>query len=642
MVRRAEGKNKMVKPPQRPTPKTSAQKSGASSSPENKTGTSASGDAKPATSSQASAKRATPTRTTNTDGKLTPKPKTIDLKANDAKKPASSPAKATSSASASSSASTSKAGAPTGTASTSAAASAAKTDPATKPTTTTASAKKPEAKPSPASASTTTAATPKDSTEANQKRGGTSFLALLLAGIIGGIITLLGAFALLGSGTVSGLFADKADDKTDETQVQMEQLSGDVSTLTGRIDGLQNALDETTTLLNADAPDMSAPLAAIKEDISAVQTKLNNHLAAGMDVESNNNADNADALSEFQTQLAANATDSSEKLTELNGQLSELTARQAALENSVSAGEAGEAPALAALEQRLAAISDSQQAQGALVSPAVRKELATLDEELQKLQIKMAVLENMQLIAEEQQTELSELSTTVQTVAQKTDRLEASVEEEPPAESGLMVGSKLAYLQTALTNASNNGVPFVGLLQEAKALLAVNDSAAELPSSLMQAATTGVLPLNIMASQIETARAEYEAAQSTSEDTNTDATNEQDESVSAEGVLEGIMRGAQSLVKIRSVEPPAEPAPTDPVSALLSEASDAARGAYLTVLSNKLDSLAGSQATPNGLKARLSSWQEQVSHHLALADLSDQISAIQQTIWAQAVEGERP
>lgn len=640
----------MVKPPQRPAPKTGAQKSSSSGGGQANKSTSSGDGTKPGssttssgTSGRSSAKRAAAADIGKPDAKLTAKPTTIDLKANEPKKPVA--AKAASSTGSN----TRKTG------STSATASATKAEPGksagvldTKPSTTaapTATNKKPEpitVKPktpgaTPAPTATNAASASKDTPSKTEKRGGTGFLALLLAGIFGGIITLLGAFALLGSGAISGLLADKPDDQVGESDLLVGKLSQDVSGLAARLQELQSALDEVSATVNEERPDLSGPLSTIKEEISAVQAQLNDQLAEG---DSDSGADDA-VLTELKSQMAASAADSARKLEELNRQLSQLTNQQAALESSVSAGDAGEAPALAALEQRLTALSDTQQAQGALVPPAVREELSVLEEGLQKLAIQMAVMENLQLITEAQQTEIGELSSVVETVAQKTDRLQASVEEEPPAESGLMVGSKLDYLQGALTQATSSGVPFAGLLSEAKTFLAQHNSAVELPESLMQSATTGVLPLGVIASQIEMSRSEYDASSSPA-NTDADASAAQDDSVSADGVLEGLMKGAQSLVTIRSVEPPAAPAPTDPVSALLAEAESAARNGDLSTLSEKLDALAASDTTPPFVKESLATWQAQVAHHQALAKLSEQIKAVQQTIWAQASEGARP
>lgn len=622
LIRRAEGKISMVKPPQRPTPKTGAQKPGNSGGGSAKGGTAANNGPKSDTSTQASAKRATPTSAAKPDSKLTSKPTTIDLKANEVKKQATSPAAGSGTSSANK---------------TSTATSSKRPEPTEKKPVSAADTPKSSASSSSASSNTKTAA-PKVSPPKDQNRGGTKFLALLLAGIVGGIVALLGAFALLGSGAISGLLASENDDQPDETQVQVGQLSNDVSGLVRRIDKLESSLDETVASQNQEIPDLSEPLAVIKEEISAVQSQMNELISA------DNTAENTseDTLAAMKTKIAADASENSEKLTTLSNQLSDLTVRQATLENSVTAGNAGEAPALAALEQRLAALSDSQQAQGALVSPVVREELSTLEEELRKLQIQMAVMENLQLITEAQQTEIIELSTAVTTVAQKTDRLEASAAEEPPVESTLMLGSKLAYLQNALSDATTKGVPFVGLLAEAKILLATTDSTVELPESLMQSATTGVLPLSVLATQIDAARAEHDASQSTSKDENASEATGDDGGVSADGVLEGIMKGAQSLVTIRIVEPPSELEPADPISALLMDAVSAAHSADLIDLSEKLDAVAALNPTTNMLKDGLTRWQGQTKHHQALAALSGQISAMQQTIWAQAGAGERP
>ncbi|MFK8033504.1 MAG: hypothetical protein AB8B94_05090 [Hyphomicrobiales bacterium] len=620
----------MVKPPQRPTPKTGAQNPSTSGGGTAKSGAAANNNPKSRTSTQASAKRAAPTSAAIPDAKLTPKPTTIDLKANEVKKSASSSAAGAGTSSGNKASSTTD---------------PKKSEPVKKSTTT--AAPTPTEKRSASSASTAKSSASSSSTASNtkavapkdQSRGGTKFLALLLAGVVGGIVALLGAFALLGSGAISGLLAGEKDDQPDETQVQVGELSNDVSGLTDRINKLQDSLDETIASQNLEIPDLSGPLAVIEEEISAVQSQMNELISA------DNMADNTDdeTLSAMQTKIEANASESSEKLTALSDQLSDLTARQATLENSVTAGDAGEAPALAALEQRLAALSDSQQAQGALVSPAVREELSTLEEELQKLQIQMAVMENLQLITEAQQTEIIELSTAVTTVAQKTDRLEASAAEEPASESALMLGSKLAYLQSALSDATTKGVPFVGLLAEATALLATTDSSVELPESLMQSATTGVLPLSVLATQIDAARAEFHVALSGPEEQNAnEATGDDDSGVSADGVLKGIIKGAQSLVTIRSVEPPFEPEPADPISALLADAASAARSANLMGLSEKLDALAALNPTTAVFKDSLFSWQEQTKHHQNLNALSSQIGKMQQMIWAQAGAGERP
>lgn len=433
---------------------------------------------------------------------------------------------------------------------------------------------------------------------------------------------------------MSGLLADKSDEQVNDTDIQVEKLSEDVSGLSARMAELQSSLADMSAIVNEEQPDLSAPLTDVQNEISAVQAQLA-ELAARADA-----AGSADgtALADIQSQMATDAADSARKLEALTNQLSELANQQAALESSVSTGNAGEAPALAALEQRLAGLADAQQAQGASVPPAVREELSTLEEELQKLAIQMAVMENLQLLAEEQQAELTELSSAVETVAQKTDRLEASSEVEPLAESGLMVGSQLSYLQGALKEATMSSVPFVGLLTEAKTFLAQHNSAVELPESLMQSATTGVMPLSVIASQIETARAEYEASKANT----ADATDPQDDSVSADGVLEGLVKGAQSLITIRSTEPPAEPASTDPIAVLLAEAEAMARGEDLSALSDRLSALAAQETTPGSLEDNVGIWQEQVAYHQALAGLADQIKAVQQTIWAQAAEGERP
>ncbi|MEP0521639.1 MAG: hypothetical protein ABJO09_19630 [Hyphomicrobiales bacterium] len=637
----------MVKPPQRPASKTGAQKSSTSGGGQaNKSTTSgANTKATPAGTSAsrgrgASTKRATTDNVGKTETKLTAKPTTIDLKANEPKKPAASKAAGSSTSTTlktsqtpTTSSSASSAGAKKTEAVEQPNASGVSTDAEAKPAK---ASKKPEPSVSKTQASVPNPSTSPTSASITQKGGSTGFLALLLAGIFGGVVTLLGAFALLGSGAMSGLLADKPEEQVNTTEIQVSKLSEDVSGLSSRMKELQSSIAEMSAALNEEQPDLSVPLSKAQNDISAVREELAELAAAAY---ANSGGDDA-ALAEIKSQVATDAAESARKLEELSNQMAELVNQQAALEGSVSAGNAGEAPALAALEQRLTGLADAQQAQGALVSPAVREELSALEEELQKLTIQMKVMENLQLLAEEQQAELTELTSAVQTVAQKTDRLEASSEEEPAAESNLLVGSKLDYLQGALESAAATGVPLVGLLTEAKGFLAKHNSEMDLPENLLESATTGIMPIRVIAAQIETAGAEYEASKATPSDT--DATDAQDDSLSTDGVMDGLLKGAKSLITIRSTESPAVPASADPIVVLLTEAEKMAINNDLNALSDRLSALAALEAAPASLKDNATAWQNQVAHHQALAGLTDQIKAVQQTIWAQATEGERP
>lgn len=644
------------RPPQRPTSRTRA-KTGATKPGAGAKGPAAASSSKPA--EQATKRTATPDTDGTAaarDGKLTSKPTTIDLKANETKKPAPVAPKASSTASATSAASKTPASSASSSATTGKT-TTQKSEPTPKETKPTLEKAKPAS-----SAAQSSSAAPTSSSSAGskstlaassgahtkQKNGGTGFLALILAGIFGGALSLLGAFALLGSGALSGLLADDASERPDETQEQIVQLSSDLGGFSSRLQDMQSAIDDVQTKLGEQQPNLTGPMAKIEQEVSNVQQKLDEHIVAiEQNADLQTSAANSELISDMQEEIRSSLSENSEKLTGMNNLISTIQERQLDLENSVAAGNAGEAPALAALEQRLSELSalrDNEKTQNTNAASAIREELGLLDEEMQKLQIKMSVMENLQLISETQQSTLSELSSTMQTVAQKTDKLEASVSEDPPAESGLMVGSKLSYVQNALDAALKNGSPMTGLLVEAKELLATQDNAAELPDNLMAAAANGIVPLSSIATQIEEARDAYEASKAQAIDvTKTEGASPEDEGgLSADGLLKGLMKGAQSLVQIRDVEAPPQSTPSDPVSALLADAVAAAKSSDLVSLDTKLDALQTTDTSPETLKASAQRWSEQVSHHLSLAGLSEQLDAVQQTIWAQDGEGERP
>ncbi|WP_306259438.1 hypothetical protein [Pararhizobium sp. IMCC21322] len=490
---------------------------------------------------------------------------------------------------------------------------------------------------------------------------------MVLAGGVGGIITLLGAYAVLGS----GLLATTDDSRVDAAQTQMSELSGTVSGLSDQSSALSESITNLNTRIEAlaEQPVDTSGTEALQADLDALRTQINEALAAGQGSLETANAAQSEVQAALEALDAQLATLSGEMISQneiVASELSRLADQQNALENSVAEGEAGEGPALAALEGRLTALSDeiSTQAdkinaQGEMIGAQadqigvqstdipvpVREELNAMGDMVTNLQDQLAIMETMQLTAQQQQLDLQSLTDTVEgvagtvkRVAGKTDRLEETVaappEEQPDA---AMDGARLAYVQGALNTAIAEGMPFAGLVTQARTLLADRGSTVELPEEFLQAAAAGLTPLPVLASQISDARAAYDATLASA--TTSEETAANDDNVTAKGLFDGIMKGAQGLVTIRNTNN-TEAAPPDVLSAQLGSAADAASAGDLSQLSAFLDEIAANAAASDTLQQSVSLWQVQTQHHQSAAGLQDQLDAVQQSIWAETSKGD--
>ncbi|MEH6728025.1 MAG: hypothetical protein V7703_17880, partial [Hyphomicrobiales bacterium] len=490
-----------------------------------------------------------------------------------------------------------------------------------------------------------------------QRGGGTSILAMVLAGGVGGIITLLGAYALLGS----GLLATLQNDGTDETQAQLTELSTSVSGLSDQSAALSESLANLDTRVStlADLPADTSGTETLRADLEALRGQIDEALAAG---QSNLTADNAalmelrDALGTLETQMTGLSDTMASQNDVLSGALSKLAAQQDALESSVAGGEAGDGPALAALEARLTNLSDQMTDQadqintqisalGAEVPTPVRDELNTLGEMVTNLQAQLSIMESLQLASQQQQLDLQTLTDTVEgvagtvkRVAGKTDRLEATVatpaEEKPDV---AMSGARLAYVKSALQTAVSQGMPFAGLVSQAQTLMADSGSDVALPEDFLQAAQSGLTPLSVLANQISEARAAYDAT--LSQATPAEEVTPNDDNVTARGLLDGILQGAKGLVTVRKIDE-TEAAPPDSLSGQLASAQAAANAGNLVPLSASLEEIASNAATSENLQQSAALWLTQTRHHQTAAGLQDQLDAVQQSIWADASKGD--
>lgn len=483
---------------------------------------------------------------------------------------------------------------------------------------------------------------------------------MVLAGGVGGIITLLGAYAVLGS----GLLATTDDSRVDAAQTQMSELSDTVSGLSDQSTALSESITNLNTRIEAlaELPANTSGTEALQSDLDALRAQISEALAAGqgsLETASATQSEVQTALTALDAQLASLSSEMTSQNETVAGELSRLTDQQNALENSVAEGEAGEGPALAELEGRLTALSNEIDAQAELISAQadqigvqntdipvpVREELNAMGDMVTSLQDQLAIMETLQLTAQQQQLDLQSLTDTVEgvagtvkRVAGKTDRLEETVaappEEQPDA---AMDGARLAYVHGALNTAIAQGMPFAGLVTQARALMADSGSAVELPEEFLQAAEAGLTPLPVLASQISEARAAYDAnisSATAAEETAADA-----DSVTAKGLFDGIMKGAQGLVVVRDTNK-TEAAPPDSLSAQLGSAAAAASSGDLAQLSAFLTEIAANASASETLQQSVSLWQVQTQHHQSAAGLQDQLDAVQQSIWAETSKGD--
>lgn len=501
----------------------------------------------------------------------------------------------------------------------------------------------------------------------SQRGGGTSILAMVLAGGVGGIVTLLGAYALLGS----GLLTTADNNSVDETQVQLSELSGSVTGLNDRSTALSESVANLDTRITAlaDQPADASGTEALLADLDALRAQIDAAMTAdqgNIETASAAQAELREAMTSVEAQLTTLTDTTTAQNETLSGELSRLTEQQNALENSVAEGEAGEGPALAALETRLTALSDmintqagkiNAQAdligaqadqinvQSADITTQVREELNTMGDMVTGLQDQLAIMEALQLASQQQQLDLQSLTNTVEgvagtvkRVAGKTDRLEATVASPPEDKpDAAMDGARLAYVHGALNTAVAQGMPFAGLVTQARALMADSGSDVELPEEFVLAAQSGLTPLSVLASQISEARAAYEAT--LSQAASPEETAPDGENVTAKGLFDGIMKGAQGLVTVRDVEE-TDAAPPDSLSAELGSAATAASAGDLTQLNASLVEIAANAATSDALQQSVSLWQAQTHHHQTAAGLQDQLDAVQQSIWAEASKGD--
>lgn len=487
---------------------------------------------------------------------------------------------------------------------------------------------------------------------------------MVLAGGVGGIITLLGAYALLGSGLLSTL----GNTGTDETQAQLSELSNTMSGVSDQSTSLAESISALATRVDvlAEQPVDTSDTEAMQGELAALRVKLDEELAS----DRSNLETQLTSLSETMTSQIQSYTDQIESFAgqiealasqneTIAGELSQLSDQQSALEKSVADGEAGEGPALAALETRLASHSeelsalsgqitaqaDQIGAQSADIPVPVREELNAIGDMVTSLQDQLAIMETLQVTAQQQQVDLQSLSDavegvagTVKRIAGKTDRLEATVatpiEVEPDA---AMNGARLAYVQAALKTGIAEGMPIAGLLSQTQILMADSGSKVELPDAFLQAAAAGLLPLPELATQIAEARATHEA--SLSQQADAAQSDAEADGISAKGLFDGIMKGAQGLVTVRKLDE-ADAAPPDGLSGYLRSAEAAAGSGDLGTLSVSLAKINADAGISDALKQSVSLWQEQTQHHQTAAGLQDQLDAVQHSIWASAGKGD--
>nr|WP_306264157.1 hypothetical protein [Pararhizobium sp. IMCC3301] len=481
---------------------------------------------------------------------------------------------------------------------------------------------------------------------------------MVLAGGIGGILTLLGAYALIGSGILanSGLLPEN---DTTTTDTQISELSNSVSGLSEQSAALSDRIEalasQPATVDTSNAPDTSNAAdtsAALAAEIEALQEQVNQELASNqnaLDGVGTTLADMQASIDELQQRMSTISDETAAQNQAVTQGLTNLTERQNALETSVSNGNAGEAPALATLETRLSALSDQIQAQAqtetetqtqsSTVPDAIRQQLDALTEAVTKLQLQMSITENLEILSQQQQSDLASLTSSLESVAGKTDRLEASAAAPQVEESDDVTdGTRLAYMQDALSAAVTNGLPFAGLLSQARDVLAENGSEVELPEDFAEAAQSGLSPLPQIASEISQARTTYEAtlAPQGSAAEAEPAANE----VTAKGLLEGMMKGAQSLVTVRTIAEQ-QTTPADLLSGQLSQAEQAARAGNPGQLSAILDTISANPAASEELQQAVAGWQAQARHQQSAAGLLQQLDAVEKSIWARSGKGDR-
>lgn len=480
---------------------------------------------------------------------------------------------------------------------------------------------------------------------------------MVLAGGVGGIITLLGAYALLGS----GLLATMDNDGADETQAQISEISGSLAELSDQSNTLSSSLADLDSRMTAlaDQPADTSGTDTLRADIEALRTQLDAVVESGqsnLDAETAAQNELQQELSTLEQQLTDLSSAMSSQNEALSGAIAGLVEQQTALESSVAGGQAGEAPALAALDTRLTNLSEQMAAQADQINgqisalseaiPApVREELNTLGEMVTNLQGQVSIMESLQLASQQQQIDLQSLTDTVEgvagtvkRVAGKTDRLEETVaapQDEKPDVA--MNGARLAYVQDALQTAVSEGMPFAGLLTQARSALADSGSEVVLPDAFVEAAQAGLTPLSEMAGQIAEARVAHDATVSQATAAVEPATD--DENVTARGLLDGIVQGAKGLVTIRKIDETGA-APPDVLSAQLVSAENAANAGNLAELSTSLQDIEVNAAASENLQQSVALWLEQTRHHQTVAGLQDQLGAVQQSIWAEASKGD--
>lgn len=441
-----------------------------------------------------------------------------------------------------------------------------------------------------------------------------SFGTLFLAGAIGGLLGCLGILAILGSGLWSA-----------DTGMQDAQLAA----LTEQVSKLEQDIDNNQTI--ATGSDMlSSSVAGLEQRLSAAETNITTL--------------SSDIGDEIRAQIADFKTTQEADIRALETRLQALTTAQSDLQQALTQGitgasggasegatgaASGEAAALGVLNRALEEIQAAQtQLERDVTALKANAANVTSDADVAEL-----IAQLQKQIEEQEQLENLADNATKDMQARLT-RLRGELDETKATMDIIMKGQEqdsvlqsqnleivLAHMRDNLSAAAQSGQPFGGLYQDLSALN--NARTLNLPlGALEDGASRGLMPLDDLEYAIsQTRRARLISLDSTSAQTD-------ERTMTADGLLDGLMQGASSLVRIRRLNQAEELAPVDSVDALAIAAARAASARDVPTLVSSLEAL------PESFSPSLAEWRNQAQGWKTLYEVLDVLQDRQKALWA--------
>ncbi len=477
---------------------------------------------------------------------------------------------------------------------------------------------------------------------------GFGILAIILAGATGGALTILAGLAVMGSGVL----------RTDigPMQHQLEELQSQLQGVSSQMQGVSG---QVQTLQSADPiqlpPDLSQPLDELASTVTRLDTRLNEVDATSVQRSEQSEGklteidlDLVELSGDIKAQISAMEVIFDEKLADVSQRHEALAARHNALEASVTSGQAGDGPALAAIEAKLQELATAQAQLSTQVSSSTSTpNSASSSNNATQFDGLLTAFKQAVIKAERVNDALIEQGKKLAVLSVRTDTLETSLLEQQqttPANSAPAIGPTfdrgvgINYLHDSLIIALQRGVPFTALLQNIETQLPEAYPYAQLAAS----AQNGILPLESLADEIgklhRDISAKLLAAQS---ELNTPLA----ENETSGSLWDRMLDNMGSLVTVRELDQTAQQQ-LSPLLQPLRTAEELVRQGRVSDAIIQLEdmsrqeALTGLSGSDDGLKlgGALVQWTDTLTQHSEANTLLAALSKARDATWAQGAK----